>query len=59
MENFPQPVCSTFISKLFDGQFCYAIDINEIGHYDTVMVMDNGIDLIIDFNEEISITVEN
>ena len=57
MENFSRPVCSAFIPKLFEGQFCYAIDINEIGPFDSGL--DNGLELIIDFNEERSIAADN
>ena len=57
MENFSRPVCSAFIPKLFEGQFCYAIDINEIGPFDSGL--DNGLELIIDFNEERSIAADS
>ena len=31
IENFTYPVCSAFFPKLFEGQLCHAIDINELG----------------------------
>ena len=53
IDDFEVPVCNIFAAKNWNDQVCYELDLNLLKDEDDILhQLENGILLILDFNEE-------
>ena len=56
IDNFTFPVCKAFKPRLFQGQKCYELDLDDI-KYKTGQGKAKGLSLLVDYNDEKDLTV--
>ena len=54
MDEFEIPVCTSFIEKIYNGQLCYGVDVNQFKMKGTFRSQDLrlGLTLLLDYNSE-------
>ena len=53
LHHFSLPVCSSFKSRVLDGQLCYQIEVNSFIEQDTMTTLQKaGLSILVDVNAE-------
>ena len=52
IDMFTYPICTNFTPKIFLGQICYQLDLEDVQEATLETGEENGLTLLLDYNEE-------